>query len=96
MLCAGVDDELSLALNSFTGQERLAETTTSESVADFSAAVKRVQSTSFLRREGARGWRASFDRVVANQVNLYAVLEGKYDEPHGGADQRKRRKPCTQ
>jgi len=50
-------------------------------LADFTAAVKKAQSTPFLRGEGARGWRASFDWLVANQVNIYAVLEGKYDCP---------------
>ncbi len=50
-------------------------------LADFSEAVKKAQQTSFLRGEGARGWRASFDWFVANQVNIYAVLEGKYDGP---------------
>ncbi len=48
-------------------------------LADFSAAVKRAQSTPFLRGEGARGWRASFDWFVANHRNVYAVLEGKND-----------------
>jgi hypothetical protein len=48
---------------------------------DFGAAVKKAQQTPFLRGEGARGWRASFDWFVANQVNIYAVLEGKYDGP---------------
>jgi hypothetical protein len=47
-------------------------------LADFVAAVQKAQSTPFLRGEGARGWRASFDWFVANQVNVYAVLEGKY------------------
>jgi hypothetical protein len=32
-----------------------------------------------LRGEGSRGWRANFDWFVANHVNVYAVLEGKYD-----------------
>jgi hypothetical protein len=50
-------------------------------LADFSAAVKKAQQTPFLRGEGARGWRASFDWFVANHVNIYAVLEGKYDGP---------------
>ena len=50
-------------------------------LADFSAAVQKAQSTPFLRGEGARGWRASFDWFVANQLNVYAVLEGKYDGP---------------
>jgi hypothetical protein len=50
-------------------------------LADFVAAVKKAQQTPFLRGEGARGWRASFDWFVANQLNVYAVLEGKYDGP---------------
>jgi hypothetical protein len=53
-------------------------------LADFSAAVQKAQSTPFLRGEGARGWRASFDWFVANHRNVYAVLEGKYDS--GGSD----------
>jgi hypothetical protein len=51
---------------------------------DFKAAVKKAQQTPFLRGEGARGWRASFDWFVANHVNIYAVLEGKYDGPASG------------
>jgi len=50
-------------------------------LADFTAAVKKAQQTPFLRGEGSRGWRASFDWFVANQVHIYAVLEGKYDGP---------------
>jgi hypothetical protein len=50
-------------------------------LADFTSAVKKAQQTPFLRGEGSRGWRASFDWFVANQVNIYAVLEGKYDGP---------------
>ena len=50
-------------------------------LADFTAAVKKAQQTPFLRGEGARGWRASFDWFAANHVNIYAVLEGKYDGP---------------
>jgi len=48
-------------------------------LADFAEAVKKAQSTPFLRGEGARGWRASFDWFVTNHRNVYAVLEGKYD-----------------
>jgi hypothetical protein len=48
---------------------------------DFTSAVKKAQQTPFLRGEGSRGWRASFDWFVANHVNIYAVLEGKYDGP---------------
>jgi hypothetical protein len=55
-------------------------------LADFTAAVKKAQQTPFLRGEGARGWRASFDWFVANQVNIYAVLEGKYDRPAAGSN----------
>lgn len=53
-------------------------------LADFSEAVKKAQQTPFLRGEGPRGWRASFDWFVANHVNIYAVLEGKYDGPPAG------------
>ena len=60
-------------------------------LADFTEAVKKAQQTPFLRGEGARGWRASFDWFVANHVNIYGVLEGKYDGPavnpnKGGVD----------
>ena len=55
-------------------------------LADFTEAVKKAQQTPFLRGEGARGWRASFDWFVANQVNIYAVLEGKYDGPAAGSN----------
>ena len=51
---------------------------------DFKAAVMKAQQTPFLRGEGNRGWRASFDWFVANHVNVYAVLEGKYDSPPAG------------
>jgi len=51
---------------------------------DFTEAVKKAQQTPFLRGEGPRGWRASFDWFVANHVNIYAVLEGKYDGPPAG------------
>jgi hypothetical protein len=50
-------------------------------LADFSEAVKKAQQTPFLRGEGARGWRAGFDWFIANKVNIYKVLEGKYDGP---------------
>lgn len=48
---------------------------------DFKEAVKKAQQTPFLRGEGSRGWRASFDWFVGNHVNIYAVLEGKQDGP---------------
>ena len=53
-------------------------------LADFTSAVKKAQHTPFLRGEGPRGWRASFDWFIANHVNIYAVLEGKYDGPPAG------------
>jgi len=53
-------------------------------LADFTSAVKKAQQTRFLRGEGPRGWRASFDWFVANHVNIYAVLEGKYDGQPAG------------
>jgi hypothetical protein len=53
-------------------------------LADFTSAVKKAQQTPFLRGEGPRGWRASFDWFVANHVNIYAVLEGKYDGQPAG------------
>jgi hypothetical protein len=51
---------------------------------DFKSAVKKAQQTPFLLGEGARGWRASFDWIIANHVIIYAVLEGKYDGPPAG------------
>lgn len=40
-------------------------------LADFSAAVKKAQSTTFLRGEGARGWRASADWFVTDHGKAY-------------------------
>jgi hypothetical protein len=51
---------------------------------DLREAVTKAQQTPFLRGEGPRGWRASFDWFIANHVNIYAVLEGKYDGPPAG------------
>jgi hypothetical protein len=55
-------------------------------LADFTEAVKKAQQTPFLRGEGARGWRAGFDWFIANQANVYKVLEGKYDGPAAGSN----------
>jgi hypothetical protein len=55
-------------------------------LADFTAAVKKAQQTPFLRGEGSSGWRANFDWFVANHVNAYAVLEGKYDGSGTGSN----------
>ena len=46
-------------------------------LADFLAAVKKAQQTAFLHGEGARGWRAGFNWFIANNLNIYAVIEGK-------------------
>jgi len=53
---------------------------------DFTAAVKKAQQTPFLCGGGARGWRASFDWFIANNVNIYGVIEGKYDGPAVGSN----------
>jgi uncharacterized protein YdaU (DUF1376 family) len=45
----------------------------------FEAAVKKASVTPFLCGRGDRGWRASFDWLVANDLNVLGVLEGKYD-----------------
>lgn len=46
---------------------------------DFEEAVKKAQRVPFLRGEGRLGWRASFDWFIANDRNVYKVLEGHYD-----------------
>jgi len=46
---------------------------------DFREAVRKAQLTPFLRGEGSTGWKASFDWFIANDTNIYKVLEGKYD-----------------
>jgi hypothetical protein len=45
----------------------------------FAAAVRRAAATPFLAGEGARGWRASFDWLIANDNNVRKVMEGVYD-----------------
>lgn len=45
----------------------------------FGAAVRRAAATPFLTGEGARGWRASFDWLIANDTNVRKVIEGVYD-----------------
>jgi hypothetical protein len=54
---------------------------------EFAAAVRCAAKTPFLTGEGARGWRASFDWLIANDTNLRKVLEGVYDavETRAGA-----------
>jgi hypothetical protein len=46
---------------------------------DFKEAVIKAQKTPFLTGDNARGWRADFDWITANQTNIYKILEGKYD-----------------
>jgi hypothetical protein len=45
----------------------------------FAAAVRRAAATPFLAGEGARGWRAHFDWLIANDTNVRKVMEGVYD-----------------
>jgi hypothetical protein len=54
---------------------------------EFAAAVRCAAATPFLAGEGARGWRASFDWLIANDRNVRKVIEGAYDSagPRGSA-----------
>jgi hypothetical protein len=45
----------------------------------FEAAIRKARGTPFLCGAGARGWRADFDWFIANDTNIVAVIEGKYD-----------------
>jgi hypothetical protein len=45
---------------------------------DFRAAVRRASATPFLAGAGERGWRASFDWLIADPGNARKVLEGEY------------------
>lgn len=72
------------AVRSFTNQ-RVSKCTArlrspSFSLADFTEAVVKASSTSFLTGGNDRGWTASFDWFIANDTNYVAVLEGKYDK----------------
>jgi hypothetical protein len=57
---------------------------------EFRAAVRRAAETPFLAGGGDRGWRASFDWLIANDSNVRKVLEGAY-EPSGQATAAKSR-----
>jgi hypothetical protein len=46
---------------------------------EFGAAVRRAAATPFLAGQGARGWRASFDWLIANDTNVRKVIEGVYE-----------------
>ena len=45
---------------------------------DFRAAVRRAATTPFLAGAGERGWRASFDWLIADAGNARKVLHGEY------------------
>ena len=45
---------------------------------DFRAAVRRAAKTPFLAGAGERGWRASFDWLIADAGNARKVLHGEY------------------
>src|SRR5581483_11274568 len=44
----------------------------------FRAAVQRAAATPFLAGAGERGWRASFDWLIADSENARKVLQGEY------------------
>ena len=56
----------------------------------FRAAVRCAAATPFLSGDGSRGWRASFDWLIANRSNVRKVLEGEY-APSGRAREEKSR-----
>jgi hypothetical protein len=45
----------------------------------FAEVVRRAAATPFLTGEGARGWRANFDWLMASDTNMRKVIEGAYD-----------------
>ena len=49
---------------------------------EFRAAVRRAAATPFLAGAGERGWRASFDWLIADPGNARKVLEGEYAPSH--------------
>lgn len=46
---------------------------------NFLEAVKRSAATPFLRGDNDRGWRCSFDYLIANDTNILEILEGKFE-----------------
>jgi hypothetical protein len=48
-------------------------------LAQWIAAIQRLNGTAFLRGDNDRGWRVSFDWLIANDENVTKLLEGKYD-----------------
>jgi hypothetical protein len=58
---------------------------------EFRSAVRCAAATPFLAGDGNRGWRASFDWLIANRSNARKVLEGEYaPSPAGAASTRAR------
>jgi hypothetical protein len=56
-------------------------------IGEFAEAVRRAARTPFLSGEGARGWRANFDWLIANDTNIRKVIAGSYEAlPSQGAD----------
>lgn len=51
---------------------------------EFRAAVRCAAATPFLAGDGNRGWRASFDWLIANRTNARKVLEGEYAPQSSG------------
>jgi uncharacterized protein YdaU (DUF1376 family) len=47
-------------------------------IENFKKAVQKSQDTPFLCGENARGWRADFDWLIANDTNIIKILEGRY------------------
>lgn len=41
---------------------------------------EKIQASAFLRGEGSKGWRATFDWLVGNDTNWAKILEGQYDD----------------
>ena len=57
-------------------------------LADFAAAVSQAQLIPFLYGRNDRQWRATLDWFIANDENVYRVLEGKYGQPVKSREQR--------
>jgi hypothetical protein len=45
----------------------------------FTQAVVKAQGCNFMNGGNDRGWKAGFDWLIANDKNVYKVLEGKYN-----------------
>ena len=60
---------------------------------EFRTAVRRAAATPFLAGAGNRGWRASFDWLIADPSNARKVLDGEYapSKPAAGAKSRTER-----